>query len=220
MKLITETIDAQVKEELNEATGEKNLFIEGIFLQGNVKNRNGRIYPMEVMESAVQKYKSDYIDSGRAFGELGHPKGPQINLDRVSHIITELKRDGDNYLGRAKITTNTPMGSIAAGILKDGGKLGVSSRGLGTLKESNGANVVQKDFFLATAADIVADPSAPSAFVNGIYESTEWVWDGDSLREQAVEAVKEQFEKDTKTMSEAEASIKAFQSFMQKITKI
>lgn len=176
MKLITE-LNEEI-EYLSEAKedGEKNHYIHGVFLQADVKNRNGRIYPMDVMENEVDRYVKEMVKPGRAFGELGHPAGPQVNLDRVSHIIVELKRDGKNFIGKAKLT-DTPMGNIGKGLLKSGAKLGVSSRGMGSLTEKNGVMVVQKDYHIATAADIVADPSAPDAFVVGIMENVEWFYD-------------------------------------------
>ena len=177
MKLIREEIE-QVQF-ISEATesGEKHHFIEGIFLQANRKNRNGRIYPIDIMEREVNRYMEEVVKNNRAYGELGHPEGPAINLDRVSHIITELRRDGDNFIGKAKLT-ETPMGNIAKGLLKSGANLGVSSRGLGSLApRKDGIMEVQGDFRLATAADIVADPSAPDAFVKGIMEGVEWVYD-------------------------------------------
>lgn len=177
MKLIKELVE-EVNFISEDANGKKNYYIEGIFLQSNLKNRNGRVYPKHVMEKEVERYMKEYVETKRAFGELGHPEGPSINLDRVSHIITSLKEDGDNYIGRAKITTSTPMGKIAAALLDEGAKLGVSSRGLGTLKQTQeGINEVQDDFYLATAADIVADPSAPDAFVQGIMEGKEFWYD-------------------------------------------
>jgi hypothetical protein len=176
MKLIREEVEhVQFVSEAKES-GEKQHFIEGIFLQANRKNRNGRIYPINVMEKEVNRYMQEVVTNNRAYGELGHPAGPSINLDRVSHIITELRRDGDNFIGKAKLT-NTPMGNIAKGLLESGANLGVSSRGLGTLKEKNGIMEVQDDFHLATAADIVADPSAPDAFVKGIMEGVDWILD-------------------------------------------
>lgn len=177
MKLITELTE-QI-EYITEAKedGSKDHYIHGIFMQADQPNRNGRIYPLKVMEKAVQKYIETHVDQKRGYGELGHPAGPQINLDRVSHIIIELKRDGSNFIGKAKLT-DTPMGNIAKGLLKSGANLGVSSRGLGSLKEtSKGIMEVQDDFHLATAADIVADPSAPNAFVKGVMEGAEWVYD-------------------------------------------
>lgn len=177
MKLIAElTEEVEVLIEKTE-DGKKNLFIEGIFLQSAIKNRNGRVYPEEVMDAEVARYTKEAIEQKRALGELGHPDGPQINLDRASHVITSLKKEGTNYVGRAKIM-DTPMGNIAKGMLESGVRLGVSSRGMGSLKEnSKGIMEVQKDFRLATAADIVADPSAPNAFVNGIMENVDWIWD-------------------------------------------
>lgn len=176
MKLITELVeDVQLISEAKESGG-KEYYIEGIFLQADIKNRNGRMYPMEVLEKEVNRYVTEVVDKNRAFGELGHPSGPSINLDRVSHIITELKRDGKNIRGKAKLT-ETPMGKIARGIMESGGQLGVSSRAMGSLKEEKGVMVVQSDLRLSTAADIVADPSAPDAFVNGIMEGVEWLYD-------------------------------------------
>lgn len=176
MKLITElTEEIEYITEAKE-DGSKTHYIHGIFMQADKPNRNGRIYPLKVMEAAVQKYIETHINQKRGYGELGHPAGPQINLDRVSHIITELKREGSNFIGKAKLT-ETPMGNIAKGLLKSGANLGVSSRGLGSLKERDGIMEVQDDFHLATAADIVADPSAPNAFVKGVMEGAEWVYD-------------------------------------------
>ena len=165
MKLITE-VNEQVRYISEEKEGKKSLYIEGVFLQSNIKNRNGRMYPGEIMEKEINRYMKEAVENNRAFGELGHPDGPSINLDRVSHIITELRRDGDNWVGKAKLT-ETPMGNIARGLIESGGQLGVSSRGLGTLRENKeGVQVVQDDFHLATAADIVADPSAPDVLVS------------------------------------------------------
>ena len=169
---MTESVDMIVED----VDGEKSLFIEGIFLQANIKNRNGRMYPVDVLENEVNRYNKEVIKHNRAYGELGHPTGPSINLDRVSHIVTELYRDGNNFIGKAKIS-KTPMGEIARGLLESGGQLGVSSRAMGSLKEQKGAMVVQGDLRISTAADIVADPSAPDAFVNGIMENVEWVYD-------------------------------------------
>lgn len=179
MKLITElTEEIEYITEARE-DGSKDHYIHGIFMQADQPNRNGRIYPLKIMERAVQKYIESHIDQKRGYGELGHPSGPQINLDRVSHMIIELKRDGSNFIGKARLT-DTPMGNIAKGLLKSGANLGVSSRGLGSLKERDGIMEVQDDFHLATAADIVADPSAPNAFVKGIMEGAEWVYDASS----------------------------------------
>lgn len=175
MKLITELVeDVQLISEAKESGG-KDYYIEGIFLQADIKNRNGRMYPMDVLEKEVNRYVTEVVDKNRAFGELGHPSGPSINLDRVSHIITELKREGKNIRGKAKLS-KTPMGEIARGIMESGGQLGVSSRAMGSLKEERGVMVVQSDLRLSTAADIVADPSAPDAFVNGIMEGVEWLY--------------------------------------------
>jgi len=182
MKLIREEIES-VEFITEEKNGKKSLYIEGIFLQGNIKNRNGRMYPMETLQKEVNRYNEAHITTGRALGELGHPDGPTVNLDRVSHKITSLRESGSNFIGRAKIL-DTPMGSIAKSLIGEGVKLGVSSRGIGSLKPTKeGFNVVGEDFMLATAADIVADPSAPDAFVEGIMEGKEWIWEGTTLRE-------------------------------------
>ena len=183
MKLIREEIES-VDFIVEEKGGKKQMYIEGIFLQGNICNRNGRMYQMEGLRKEVQRYTENHINSGRALGELGHPDGPTVNLDRVSHKIISLKEDGNNFIGKAKILS-TPMGNIAKSLIGEGVKLGVSSRGIGSLKQTReGVNIVGDDFMLATAADIVADPSAPDAFVEGIMEGKEWVWDGGVLREQ------------------------------------
>ena len=182
MKLITEEIES-VEVITEERNGKKTLYIKGPFLQSECINRNGRMYPFSIMEKEVKRYNENYICKGRALGELGHPDGPTVNLDRVSHQITELYRDGNNFIGKAKILS-TPMGKIAEALLKEGVMLGVSSRGIGSLRSTqNGYSEVGEDFMLATAADIVADPSAPDAFVQGIMEGKEWVWDGGVLRE-------------------------------------
>ncbi len=182
MKLITEEID-QVEVIVEERNGKKNLFIEGIFLQGEIQNRNGRMYPMQTLSREVGRYNENFVQKGRALGELGHPDGPTVNLDRVSHKITSLRQEGNNFIGKAQILS-TPMGNIAKSLLGEGVKLGVSSRGVGSLNKTNeGYSIVGEDFTLATAADIVSDPSAPDAFVDGIMEGKEWVWDGDVLRE-------------------------------------
>ena len=182
MKLITEEIE-QVEVIVENRNGKKNLFIEGVFLQGEIKNRNGRMYPMQTLAREVGRYNENIVEKGRALGELGHPDGPTVNLDRVSHKIVSLREDGNNFIGKAKILS-TPMGKIASNLLGEGVKLGVSSRGVGSLNKTNeGYSVVGEDFTLATAADIVADPSAPDAFVDGIMEGKDWVWDGGILRE-------------------------------------
>ena len=183
MKLIREEIES-VDFIVEERNGKKQMYIEGIFLQGNICNRNGRMYQMEGLRKEVQRYTENHINSGRALGELGNPDGPTVNLDRVSHKIVSLKEDGNNFIGKAKILS-TPMGNIAKSLIGEGVKLGVSSRGIGSLKQTReGVNIVGDDFMLATAADIVADPSAPDAFVEGIMEGKDWVWDGGILREQ------------------------------------
>ena len=182
MKLIREEIES-VEFLVEQKNGKKSMYIEGVFLQGNIKNRNGRMYPMETLRREVGRYNENHIQSGRALGELGHPEGPTVNLDRVSHKIVSLKESGSNCIGKAKIL-NTPMGKIASSLIEEGVKLGVSSRGVGSLQQTKeGFAVVGEDFMLATAADIVADPSAPDAFVSGIMEGKEWVWDGGILRE-------------------------------------
>ena len=184
MKLIREEIET-VDFIVEERNGKKNLYIEGVFLQGDIKNRNGRMYPMETLRREVQRYSENHVQAGRALGELGHPDGPTVNLDRVSHKIVSLKESGSNFIGKAKILS-TPMGKIAESLISEGVKLGVSSRGIGSLTQTKeGVNIVSDDFMLATAADIVADPSAPDAFVEGIMEGKDWVWDGGILRERA-----------------------------------
>ena len=182
MKLIREEIES-VEFLVEQKNGKKSMYIEGVFLQGNIKNRNGRMYPMETLRREVSRYNENHVQAGRALGELGHPDGPTVNLDRVSHKIVSLKENGSNFIGKAKIL-NTPMGKIASSLIEEGVKLGVSSRGIGSLRQTKeGINVVGDDFMLATAADIVADPSAPDAFVEGIMEGKDWVWDGGILRE-------------------------------------
>ena len=182
MKLIREEIET-VDFIVEEKNGKKSMFIEGIFLQGEMQNRNGRMYPMGVLRKEVQRYNENHIQAGRALGELGHPDGPTVNLDRVSHKIVSLRESGTNFIGKAKILS-TPMGKIAQSLIGEGVKLGVSSRGIGSLKSTReGVNIVGDDFMLSTAADIVADPSAPDAFVEGIMEGKEWIWDGGILRE-------------------------------------
>ena len=193
MKLIREEIET-VEFVTEEKNGKKSLYIEGVFLQGNIKNRNGRMYPMETLAKEVQRYNESNVVTGRALGELGHPDGPTVNLDRVSHKITSLRESGSNFIGKAKIL-DTPMGQIAKSLIGEGVKLGVSSRGIGSLKPTKeGFNVVGDDFMLATAADIVADPSAPDAFVEGIMEGKEWIWEGNSFREQIANETKNKIE--------------------------
>ena len=207
--------DIQLVSELNEATGEKEYFIEGIFMQSEQKNRNGRVYPKSVIMNEVKRYNTEYVAKNRAMGELNHPQGPTVNLDRVSHIIKELKQQGNDVYGKAKIM-DTPMGRIAKNLIDEGAKLGVSSRGMGTLKQNDeGVNEVQKDFMLA-AVDIVADPSAPNAFVNGIMEGAEWVWDNGILVERQVSEYKREIEEASKQDLE-EKALKIFGDFISKL---
>ena len=217
MKLFTElNEDVQVLSE--SVNGEKKYFIEGIFLQSNVKNRNGRIYPKEVMQREVNRYVKEVVEKNRAYGELGHPEGPNINFDRVSHMIKSLTESGNDYIGKAKIITNNPYGAIVKNLLDEGGVFGVSSRGMGSLKESNGANIVQNDFMLATAADIVADPSAPDAYVRGLMEGKEWVWENGILQERVIAAHKKIITKASSVVLE-QRMIEVFSDFLQKIEK-
>ena len=193
VKLISEAVEEveYITEEKDD--GGKNYKIRGIFMQADIKNRNGRVYPMEVLDEEVKNYNKKFIKQNRAFGELGHPDGPTVNLERVSHMITSLKPDGKNFIGEAKIM-DTPMGKIVKNLMDEGAKLGVSSRGMGSLRQKGGANVVSDDFYLATAADIVADPSAPNAFVEGIMEGKEWVWNNGALVEAHVADLKKRFD--------------------------
>ena len=203
MKLITEEI-SDVKFITEGKGAKKKMYIEGVFLQGNLKNRNGRMYPVDTLAREVNRYNESFVAKGRAVGELGHPDGPTVNLDRVSHKIVDLHQEGNNFVGKAQLL-ETPMGKIAKSLLAEGVTLGVSSRGIGTLKEDrDGLKVVGEDFQLATAADIVADPSAPDAFVNGIMEGKEWVWEGGILREQFVDQTKKRINTlvDQKTLEE------------------
>ena len=194
VKLFSEAIeDVEFITEAKDNSGGKNYKIRGIFMQADVKNRNGRVYPMDILEKEVTKYNKNFIKENRAFGELGHPEGPTVNLERVSHMITELHPDGKNFIGEAKIM-DTPMGKIVKNLMDEGAKLGVSSRGMGSLDSKNGANYVRDDFYLATAADIVADPSAPNAFVEGIMEGKEWVWNNGALVEAHVANLKKKFD--------------------------
>ena len=215
MKLITETIeDIEV---LTEATtnGGKSYKIRGVFMQADIKNRNGRVYPVETLAKEVKRYTSEFINKKRAFGELGHPDGPTVNLERVSHMITSLKPEGKNFVGEAKIM-DTPYGKIVKNLIDEGAQLGVSSRGMGSIQQSQGKNVVGRDFYLATAADIVADPSAPDAFVEGIMEGKEWVWDNGMLKSKSVEEYKEEIER-TKRQELAEVKSKIFTDFINKL---
>ena len=192
MKLITEEI-TQAEYIVEEANGKKNYSIKGVFMQSDVKNRNGRIYPKEILQKEVHRYNREFIEKNRAFGELGHPDGPTVNLERVSHMIKALHPEGNNFIGEARVL-DTPYGKIVKSLIDEGASLGVSSRGMGTLANVGGANVVKDDFYLATAADIVADPSAPDAYVEGIMEGKEWVWNNGILKEQEVEELKLQAE--------------------------
>ena len=193
VKLFSEAVEEV--EYITEAkeNGGKNYKIKGIFLQADIKNRNGRVYPMEVLQKEVSRYNKKFINENRAYGELGHPDGPTVNLERVSHMVTSLTPDGKNFIGEAKVM-ETPMGKIVKSLMNEGGKLGVSSRGMGSLDQKNGANYVRDDFYLATAADIVADPSAPNAFVEGIMEGKEWVWNNGALMEAELVELKRKFD--------------------------
>ena len=216
MKLIREEIET-VEFVTEERNGKKSLYIEGVFLQGNIKNRNGRMYPMETLAKEVQRYNESNVVTGRALGELGHPDGPTVNLDRVSHKITSLRESGSNFIGKAKIL-DTPMGQIAKSLIGEGVKLGVSSRGIGSLKPTKeGFNVVGDDFMLATAADIVADPSAPDAFVEGIMEGKEWVWEGTTLRERLAARTKTKIERLAEQKRLEEHKIGLFNEFINSL---
>ena len=213
MKLITEEI-SNVKIITEGKGSAKKLYIEGVFLQGDIKNRNGRMYPMETLSREVKRYNETFVQKGRALGELGHPDGPTVNLDRVSHKITSLVQEGSNFKGKAQIL-NTPMGKIASSLLDEGVMLGVSSRGVGSLRTTNeGHKVVGEDFMLATAADIVADPSAPDAFVQGIMERKEWVWEGGILREQLAEQTKKRINTLVDQRRLEEHKLDLFKSFL------
>ena len=214
MRLIAEEINT-VDFLCEEKEGKKNYFIEGIFLQAELKNRNNRMYPLKTLSKEVAKYDENYIQKGRALGELGHPDGPSINLDRVSHKIMSLKEDGNNFIGRAKLL-DTPMGKVAKSLLDEGVKLGVSSRGMGSIRKEENCNVVMDDFMLATAADIVADPSAPDAFVNGIMEGKEWVWDNGVLKESAVAEIKKEIDQAT-LLNLQERKVSAFEAFLKSL---
>jgi len=214
MKLIVETIqDVRVLTE--EKNGVKSLFITGPFLVGEQKNRNGRMYSKSILEREVKRYNEEYITKNRAFGELGHPDSPSINLDRVSHLIVNMRQEGASFIGKAKIL-ETPMGKIARSLLEGGASLGVSSRGMGSLKEVNGVNMVQDDYFLATAADIVADPSAPGAFVQGIMEGKEWVWDNGIVREVDIVQMYDEI-KNAKSRQVEDISLRIFENFLSKL---
>lgn len=214
MKLITEVVEEIqiLKEEKN---GKKDYYIEGVFMQGSLKNRNGRVYPMEVLKKETDRYIKEYVEKNRAYGELGHPQGPSINLERVSHLIKELRYEGNNVIGKAKIM-DTPYGNIVKNLMDEGAVLGVSSRGMGSIKDVGGSKQVQDDFYLATAADIVADPSAPDAFVQGIMEGVEWVWDNGIIKEVQIANYKKQIDESARHLRE-DLKIKAFQDFLSKL---
>lgn len=212
MKLIREEVEA-VEVLTEEQNGKKTFFIQGPFLQGDIKNRNGRIYESRILSKEVKRYNEEYINKNRAMGELGHPDGPTVNLDRVSHKITELRQDGSNFIGKAKIL-ETPMGRIAGALLNDGVTLGVSSRGMGSLVNRNGINYVGEDFVLATAADIVADPSAPDAFVQGIMEGKEWIWENGLLVERQVDEMRDRIEQAAASNRLDEAILEEFHNFL------
>ena len=214
MKLIREEIN-EAQYIVEEDNGKKSHKIKGIFMQANIKNRNGRVYPMEVLEKEVNRYNKEFIQRKRAFGELGHPDGPTVNLERVSHMITSLKPEGKNFIGEAKVM-DTPYGKIVKNLIDEGAVLGVSSRGMGSIQQTGGRNLVGKDFYLATAADIVADPSAPDAFVEGIMEGKEWVWDNGVLKSVTIEKYKSEIEK-TKREELAEKKSKIFADFVSKL---
>ena len=213
MKLITEQIE-NVQILTEEKDGKKLLYIEGVFLQSELKNRNGRMYPFEVLNREVERYNEEYVKSKRALGELGHPDGPTINLDRVSHRITSLRAEGNNFIGKAQIL-DTPMGNIAKSLRGEGVQLGVSSRGMGSIQNKEDVNIVADDFMLTTAADIVADPSAPDAFVNGIMEGKEWVWDNGILKEAKVDKYQRYINESRRDLEER--TLRVFEDFLGKL---
>ena len=214
MKLISEEI-SNAEYLIEEKDGKKEYKIRGIFLQSEIKNRNGRVYSKDVLEKEVKRYNAEFINKNRAFGELGHPDGLTVNLERVCHMVKSLTPDGDNFIGEAKIM-DTPYGKIVKGLIDEGAQLGVSSRGMGSIMNRNGINFVKDDFYLATAADIVADPSAPDAFVEGIMESREWVWDNGVLKQVDIEAWKQQIQEAKRTVLE-EKKLEVFKSFLTKL---
>ena len=214
MKLISEEI-SNAEYLVEETNGKKDYKIRGVFLQSDLKNRNGRVYPKDILNKEVKRYNAEFINKKRAFGELGHPDGPTVNLERVSHMITKLYPEGKNFIGEAKIM-NTPYGKIVKGLIDEGAQLGVSSRGMGSLESRGGANYVKDDFYLATAADIVADPSAPDAFVEGIMENKEWIWDNGVLVEKNIDAWKREIES-AKRNALAEAKVKVFANFLKNL---
>jgi hypothetical protein len=218
MKLICEQIENVRYVTEAKESGKKDYFIEGIFMQGNIQNRNGRMYPVSILQKEAERYMKESVQQNRAYGELGHPQGPSINLDRVSHMIKELRQDGNNFYGRAKIM-DTPMGNIVKNLMDEGASLGVSTRGMGSIKENKqGFMEVQDDFHLATAADIVADPSAPDAFVRGIMEGVEWVWDNGLLKAQKLEEMKRTIKR-TSSKNLDEAKLSVFASFLNELVK-
>ncbi|MBT3281395.1 MAG: primosomal protein [Cryomorphaceae bacterium] len=214
MRLITEITEniEYITETIN---GKKSLYIHGPFMMAEVKNKNGRVYPKEILMKEIQRYNENYVNKKRAFGELGHPDGPGINLERVSHMITELEEDGNNVIGKAKIM-DTPYGKIVQNLIENGAQLGVSSRGMGSLEEKGGTKYVKDDFYLATAADIVADPSAPEAFVQGIMEGKEWVWESGVIKEKALSFIKKEINKSSSIKLE-NVKLKAFNSFLSNL---
>ena len=214
MKLITEEI-SNAEYIVEETNGKKNYSIKGVFMQSDVKNRNGRIYPKEILQKEVARYNREFIQKNRAFGELGHPDGPTVNLERVSHMIKALTPEGSNFIGEARIL-DTPYGKIVKSLIDEGAKLGVSSRGMGTLANVGGANVVKDDFYLATAADIVADPSAPNAFVEGIMEGKEWIWDNGLLKEVELQEIVNDIETGVRKKIPGIQSL-AFAKFLKKL---
>ncbi|MBA94874.1 MAG: primosomal protein [Rickettsiales bacterium] len=216
MKLIKELIEEENLQFITEEKdGEKRYYIEGVFMQADVKNKNGRVYGSNMLAEKVEEYSKNFIEKNRAYGELGHPSNPSINLERVSHRIISLRRDGSNFVGKAQVSS-TPYGNIVKGLLEDGGKLGVSSRGLGSLMKEDGILKVQSDFLIVTPADIVADPSAPDAFVEGIMEGREWVWDNGIIREKTVEDYKQVVEK-TSSKDLKMVKLKLFEDFLSKL---
>ena len=216
MKLISENVEEVEYLFEEEDGGSKNYKIRGPFLQAEIKNRNGRIYPMHILEKEVGRYNKEYIQKNRAFGELGHPDGPTVNLERVSHMITRLYPDGTNFIGEAKVM-DTPYGKIVKNLIDEGAKLGVSSRGMGSLVPMRGAQVVKDDFYLATAAEIVAGPSAPNAFVEGIMEGKEWVWDNGAVKEMDIENYKKELDRKYKfAQAREEKAAEMFEDFMSK----
>lgn len=218
MKLITE-LNEEVKYLVEEKEGKKHYFIEGIIMQGNITNRNGRLYPSDILEKEVNRYNEAYVTKNRAYGELGHPSGPTLNLERVSHMFKSLRREGNNFVGRAKVM-DTPMGNIVKNLISEGASLGISSRGMGSIKENkDGVMEVQNDFFLSTAGDIVADPSAPDAFVRGIMEGVEWVWDNGLIKAQRIEQYKQEINRGARQKISEQTAIKVFNQFFQDLSK-